>query len=68
MKFPKNREHCYIAMRDLFESNGKLDSSTPCGVFAFVDDCENFCASCEQEWRDKGANVAFRPQLSTFYG
>lgn len=54
-------------MRDLFDYEGKVDSSVPCGVFLFVEDCQDKCGEWEQEAREKGLNVSFRPALSTLY-
>lgn len=62
------RDDCYVAMRDLIGSKGEIISSVQCGVFAFYEDCENKCGEWEQEAREKGLNVVFRPALSTFYG
>lgn len=71
MKFPKNRENCFIALRDIYNGYGEIENTVPCGVFANFADCEDYCGACEQEWREKygkGANVSFRPYLTTFYG
>jgi hypothetical protein len=71
MRFPRNRENCFIAMRDTIGRDGSITSSVPCGAFAQLEDCEDYCGSCEQECREKlgsDANVVFRPALTTFYG
>lgn len=55
-------------MRDLIGPDGKVISSVPCGSFAYLDDCTDRCSEWEQEAREKGLNVVFRPALSTHYG
>lgn len=62
------RNDCYIAMRDLIGPLGEIKSTVACGVFAFFEDCESKCGEWEQEAREKGLNVVFRPFLTTFYG
>lgn len=62
------RDTCFIAMRDLYEVDGKIESSVPCGVFIFLDECEDKCGEWEQQAREKGLNVVFRPAISTLYG
>jgi hypothetical protein len=71
VSLPKNRENCFIAIRDIYGPKGNVLSSIPCGVFTQFDECEDYCGAWEQEWREKmgeGCNVAFRPFINTFYG
>ena len=59
MKFPKNRATVYVVLRH----------DSVCGVFAELEEADDYRGACEQEWLEKtGKKVYFRVQVSTFYG
>lgn len=67
MKFPKNRANIYVVERVDADY-----SSVICGVFAYVQDAEEFASACFQEWKDMypswDKHPLFRVAISTFYG
>lgn len=59
MKFPKNRASVFVVLRE----------DSVLGVFADLDDAEDFRGASEQEWIDKTGEKPFiRVTISTFYG
>lgn len=67
MKFPKNRASIFVVERVDADY-----SSVVCGVFADVQEAEDFAGACKQEWIDKypswDKHPQFRVSISTFYG
>ncbi len=67
MKFPKNRAHIFIVVREDIPSN----RTAILGTFSQLDEADDFRTVCLSEWLEKGFAVTdalFEVRISTYYG
>lgn len=69
MKFPKNRANVFVVMRYPV-SHTTMKQGVPLGVFADLQEADNYADACTQELQEKIGYGAFycKIELSTFYG
>lgn len=68
MKFPKNRATVYLVYR--YDHASDKTETPVLGVFANLEEADNYAGACEQELKEKLGYVQFfcKVKASTFYG
>tara|TARA_R110000868_G_scaffold257045_1_gene514140 strand:- start:1994 stop:2200 length:207 start_codon:yes stop_codon:yes gene_type:complete len=67
MKLPKTKSGLYVVIRYVVAA-GVKEGGIPVGVFAHLDEAEDYAGKCLQEFLDKGIDTFdFVPMYTMFY-
>jgi len=67
MKIPKTKSGLYVVVR-YRTSVGTKSGGVPIGIFVMLDEAEDYCGKCLQEFLDKGIEeFDFVPMYTMFY-
>lgn len=61
-----NRGNVFVVVRD-----DRMHGPAVCGVFADVDEADDYKGMCEQQWKERVGHLdglTFEVQLTTYYG